>query len=381
MTVSLDQPLTVGGGDRLLVLQVQDDFATAGDPAPGAAMAGVWEVGSVASSTGTAVTLEGSLSTGYRSDTTRRAQACRMPQFDDLEITATGSFTADPWDGAKNGVVAFFVRGTFTLTGTARIDADRLGFRGGTRSGTEQNEDVIDPLTSAADGGRKGEGIDGKSNGAVYGRGNFATGGGGGNAKSAGGGGGGAAGAGGLGGRQSQAAGNVPNTAGLGGSAIPGAAPGSTPRLFFGGGGGAGHDGGASGGQSGAGGRGGGIVVVFARTLAGPPTAVIRADGGDGTDGGENNTGSGGGGGGAGGTILVVTSSATFAGVLRADGGDGGDAERTDNRNGPGGGGGGGRVAAPGVGGVKSASPGVNGLSLTGNDPHGSQPGLPGATQ
>lgn len=336
-------------GRLVLLLQVQDAFATTNDPAPvtaaTAGSAGLWELRRIATVTtaGTMRTLalEAALGHNYASSGALHAQACPVPEYSGVRVEDGQVLGATGWSGTAGGVVAFYVDGTLDLRASGEISADRAGFRGGLPTVNDAQNDVTLDDTTGGEGGGKGEGLDGSAY-ARQGRGNYANGAGGGNGVNAGGGGGGNGGAGGLGGfQQSQFSANA-GTQGRGGATV-----GFDPhlRLTFGGGGGAGQENNSG---AGTGGRGGGVVLVFARRLAG--AGAIHADGeGDGTNDGAINDGAGGGG--AGGTILLASSSIApaFSASIRARGGNGGNVARLTVDYGPGGGGGGGRVVVPRV--------------------------------
>ena len=325
-------------------------------------------------------------------------QVIRIPQYQFLDVTSTGSLQAMRWDGKLGGVLALSVAHDVIVDG--RLTATESGFRGGV------NETVGMPAArlgsdlyrsrNPIEGGAKGEGIagDGKiyaALGGSYGRGAPANGGGGGNALFAGGGGGGNGGesltrsgngvmvesaknplaawqrdpafianrnqlteesGGGRGGyTYSEAAGDPlrldPGSSmwrgdsrraqgGLGGASLIND-PGK--NLYFGGGGGAGDNSRSSGGR---GGDGGGLILVFAHGVYG--NGSIDADGQPGFDAALDG---GGGGGGAGGSIVIAASEMDVRNVS-ARGGAGGKLTGTGPATGgPGGGGGGGYVLAP----------------------------------
>ena len=356
-------------GDRILIVQVQDDFATSGVTTNVAAadLAGSWEIVRVSAVDGSFLELEAELKGTYRSNVGvgESAQVCTMPEFTDVTINATGRITAPAWDGQTGGIVAFYANGIVTNNGA--IDVEALGFRGGVLAQNNGGEDVVLEDTTNGQGGGKAEGLDGRSR-AGFGRGAMGNAAGGGNAHNAGGGGGGNGAAGGLGSRQNPDQGQVDDTAGR-----PGGGIGPTPSvlLSFGGGGGAGQQ---NNGNGGVGGIGGGLAVMIVNDLTG--NGSIDADG---ETGGTAN-GDGAGGGGAGGTILIQVLSSDFTGTVTAVGGGGGDVTGS-NGDGPGGGGAGGRLElAPDIisnanlvytgglrgenGGNNTAQPGLDGALL-----------------
>lgn len=323
-------------GMRVVVMQVQDDFADPGDPAPiaSAGSAGQFADGRVLSAVGPTLTLEAPLGAVFGSAGTRRAQVCTLPAFTDVFVLASASILAPAWNGTSGGFVGLVASGTLHLDGT--VSADGAGFRGGIRYGNGGGSDEIDLVSADPNRyGGVGEGLD-RRGWTQVGVGNRANGGGGGGAYNSGGGGGGSAGAGGLGASQAGPPDPVnPATAGRAGAAVL-----DSSRLAFGGGGGAGHQNNLAGGDGGA---GGGIVYLDVGRLAG--AGGISANGADGGD-SVNPEGSsdGAGGGGAGGSVRISAGEVDFAGSLRAEGGAGGDLDRELDRIGVGGGGGGGRV-------------------------------------
>ena len=54
----------------------------------------------------------------------------RVPNYNDLTINSSVNLYPSAWDGTKGGLVAFRVKGTFTLNGT--VHAETKGYRGGT---------------------------------------------------------------------------------------------------------------------------------------------------------------------------------------------------------------------------------------------------------
>jgi len=347
-----DEPV----GRRLLLLQVQDVFATSGDPASidlahQPADAGRWQEVVVASVDRTAnqpvLTVRPTITVAFGTlpDRTRVAQACTVPEYTDVDVSAGGSLVATRWNGATGGVVALYAQGSVRLDG--QIDTVGAGFRGGQRKPVNMDNDVTDLDTTNGRGGGKGESLDGRS-WSREGRGNYSNGAGGGGGSHSGGGGGGGAGAGGLGGYQWNSSGNNvgPDTRGLGGSAFAFA---PTVRLAFGGGGGAGHTRWTStspycaDGFGGDGGAGGGLVLVTAATIGG--LGKIVAEGLPGTCTWPN----GASGGGGGGTIRVHATTIASLGGISASGGAGGFNYDINGRAGPGGGGGGGHVVTRGA--------------------------------
>ena len=258
---------------------------------------------------------------------------------------ATSEIIGREWNGEKGGII--FLEATDTITLSANVNGDAIGFTGGDYS---TSSDVICSYTdfyshyNDGNGGRKGESI------VAFGyndsgRGSFASGGGGGNNHNTGGGGGANFGSGGIGGKQAKGCGSsAPNVGGIGGIAY--SYPLSQYRLFVGSGGGGGHQNRstqASDGVSSFGGNGGGLVIVSAKTIIHNGNR-ISANGQTVTEIAEND---GAGGGGAGGTIFIYADEVQNELRLVAKGGDGGNVDnekRLNDYHGPGGGGGGGVI-------------------------------------
>ncbi len=416
----------LAAGNLIMIYQAQGAAIDTGDATYGAVIglngAGLHEFVEVASIAGNTITI-GNGCSGLKNaySATGRAQVIRVPQFNDLTVSATGTITARPWDGQRGGIVALHVRDTLTLQGT--IDVAGLGFRGGATDG--QTSAVAADVTanrsaSATLGGEKGEGIVGFQATydlllGRYGRGAAANAGGGGNAVRGGGGGGANSINGNLWSGQgvmepsvigfqawqldpgrllaTNTGGATPLANNSGGgrggysfsqdnqnavTSAPGGAswngnrrrergglggrpldPSATGRLFFGGGGGAGD---GDQGAAGAGGRGGGLIYLMATNVNG--AGALVANGGPGADTTGNHRDSPGGGG-AGGTVVVRAN--TIAGFsIAANGGKGGSqliSSGLDEATGPGGGGSGGFIATAGGAVTRSTEGGPGGTT------------------
>lgn len=375
---------------------------------------------------GTSITIDCGLQHSYTA--VGRVQVIRVPRYNSLTINSPGVLTCPAWATGgifTGGVVAVEVYGPTTIAAGASINANGLGFRGGSTAG-----DNVSGLgggqvsrTNNSEGSEKGEGIMGYQAdynviGGRYCRGAAGNAGGGGDAHNAGGGGGANSGSlvgwdglgipdntgagwstawdleggsfsthtspgGGRGGysfsasnqnaltlapKPFQGAGSNAwggdyreNNGGWGGRPLDY----STGRLFLGGGGGAGDQ---DNNCAGAGGKGGGLIYVLSyNTISGAGT--ITANGANGS-----NTGStfssvgidGAGGAGGGGTIVLNTSSAVTGITASANGGNGGNQVETPGTNeaeGPGGGGGGGYIALTSGGITMTANGGANGTT------------------
>ncbi|MFK8069104.1 MAG: SdrD B-like domain-containing protein [Gammaproteobacteria bacterium] len=112
----------------------------------------------------------GGLTNSYSSSDTvsgnsgfRRYQVIKVPQFVNLDITASGEVVPDRWNGRWGGIAALNVQGTLNVTGS--INATGRGFRGG-QFFRNRNLDDGDSPSGAVEAnvynfGFKGEGIAG----------------------------------------------------------------------------------------------------------------------------------------------------------------------------------------------------------------------------
>ncbi|HTJ52281.1 MAG TPA: hypothetical protein VL443_22625, partial [Cyclobacteriaceae bacterium] len=227
-------------------------------------------------------------------------QLISVPQYVDVNVTAT--VTPIAWSSAqgRGGIIAFEATGILTLG--ANIDASNMGFAGGGIGGSDGScPDPSTYVSTSNNFAEKGEGMAAFASSQQYARGPQANSGGGGNPHNAGGGGGSNYTAGGNGGQGYQPGGAcaVLNAGGLAGKVFPYTA--STTKLFFGGGGGAGQE---NDGLASAGGVGGGIIIIRANTVKSTCGATygFYANGKSAT----NNSGNdGAGGAGAGGSIVL----------------------------------------------------------------------------
>lgn len=423
-------------GDLILIIQMQgadinSDNNNAygngigGGPASGYLntdlYAGRYEYSSVLSVSGSIVNLSYPLANNYYTrsfagGSLQTYQVIRIPRHYNLTITAAGSVTCPPWNGATGGIVALDAANLLSIDGTINVSGS--GFRGGgginltgatpgnsNGAGTLTNTDYRwnSPVTTTANltGGAKGEGIagtpvyvlnpgattittnsdEGYVNGAM-GRAAPANAGGGGtdgspvgasseNQYNSGGGGGANAGAGGQGGSGWHGGAGDANTFPTGGYGGAAFAERSIQRLVMGGGGGAGTANNSDGSNQymSSGGTGGGIIILRARSYNG--NGVLNANGADavGVTGSGGNTDAAGGGG-AGGSIIAVTRQNVSVGLnnvsATATGGKGGNME-TYFDHGPGGDGGGGMIISNGAFASTNVTGGANGLTRTGS--------------
>ncbi|HEY8298004.1 MAG TPA: hypothetical protein VIG32_08290 [Candidatus Baltobacteraceae bacterium] len=427
---------TVGAGDLLIVMQMQDASINSGNSASygngtgsgatsvgrsgqyeyvvatGAISGGTLPVKGAGAGGGTLYSYGSSAAPNLKS-----FQVIRVPQYSSLPSGA--SYQPITWNGADGGVLALDVVNSI---GNDTLSANSDGFRGGgvdvqSGSAVDTNADYADAYAQAAQG-TKGEGIAGTPN-AVYdgnlwaaaypaspdsypggskARGAPGNAGGGaddnhpsGNDENSGGGGGANGGNGGMGGMNWSPNGNPysgsnltgvnPNVGGLGGTAVPSAAN----QIALGGGGGSGANNNGTGGTDansvvigGSGGPGGGAILLRAGGSTGGVTLNANGDNGIGT------LNDGAGGAGAGGSIVVTSPNALAGITASASGGTGGSAwpaqpAGATNNHGPGGGGGGGAVLfSSGV--AASVTGGSNGTTTTAAIPYGSTPGGAGTT-
>lgn len=199
-TATLDSSAPgLNGGDEVLLLDSEGSVS-------GISNAGAYEFLHIASRDGARVTFvetpAGTYGSANDSDVaTQRVQLVRVPHFSSLGVAAGGTLTANPWDGAKGGVLVLRVSGAAAILGNIAMDA--AGFRGG-RASSYGGEDVtgLPSLGGAgaggySSGGSYGTAGTGSSAGQLYGlpllgRLHLGAGGGGGNSPAMGGAGGGA---------------------------------------------------------------------------------------------------------------------------------------------------------------------------------------------
>jgi hypothetical protein len=198
---------------------------------------------------------------------TQRVVLQRVPQYSDVTVSVGATLTADPWDGARGGVLALRATGSVRIDG--RVTMDRAGYAG------------APPTATPGAPGVTGESFTGLGTASLL----SLTGGGGG----------------GLGSGADAACGDIALPGGGGGHAEAGENPGTTSctpespavgggpygdafgtRLFLGSGGGAGgaHTSLGDNPPGGAGGAGGGIIAIFAGRVLGSGT--LSAAGGPG---------------------------------------------------------------------------------------------------
>lgn len=256
-------------GDRIIVMQMQDNVIGTTTNSLGfgnistIASAGLYEIRTIISRTGTSITLDG-LANTFNIGANSSLQLISFPTY-----CTRGATTGLTWNGSIGGVIAFRCAGTLTLTGS--INADGIGFRGRSRSTNFENGCFSSPYAvNDARYGEKGESIY-KINVTTnpeyrYAIEKIANGGGGGVSHNGGGGGGGnmtAGGKGGAGYNGGAVAGCTPiGAGGYGGVALFPYV--NLNRVFMGGGGGGANQNNSYGT---AGANGGGIVIIEALQL------------------------------------------------------------------------------------------------------------------
>ena len=259
-TLTLAAAGTFANGDLVLIHQTRG------------AGVGTGELNKITSGGGTTtLTMAYTLENEYTDSGANQAQVIEMNQYDGM---TTGAITAPAWDGSKGGILAWFDKGTTTVS--AAVSASGRGFRGGSAPGVND--------------GKRGEGTvaAGDTTGTT--------------ANGNGGGGTGGSGRGGAGGGHA-AAGTTGGNAGNDGGAIVGNSS-LTLSNLGGGGGGSGTSTSTSPGAI-----GGGMVFIFAKNII--VTGSINVSGGNSSTSGEASGGAG-----AGGSCLLKCETATLGTTL-----------------------------------------------------------------
>ena len=292
-TVTVDTAVTgLAVGDEVLLINLQGT-------ALAHAAVGTFELASVASVSGSDVTLLQAVAEVYGESTNadlsdQTIVVQRVPHYTDVTVAAGGTLTTSAWDGTDGGVLAFRASGTLTVDAGGLVTADSLGYAGG-ETGTSNNCDAFQGESYAGLGEGDGDGVCTAYN-ESYGHWANNFGGGGAHITGAGG---------------EYAGGATDGDSWTGGSATPPYA-GDTygdaelTALFFGSGGGGVWNGGTDGAgeDPGPGGDGGGMVLIGADTLAASAAASITSFGGT-TDYWSWGSWTYGAGGGAGGSIWL----------------------------------------------------------------------------
>jgi hypothetical protein len=106
-------------GQKILIMQMQGTNA------------GIYQITTIQgynNTTGT-ITTQDLLLVSYNSSSPNAAQVRVMPQYTNVTINNSITYTAKAWNGSTGGIMAFFCSGTFTNNGT--VSANGCGFRGG----------------------------------------------------------------------------------------------------------------------------------------------------------------------------------------------------------------------------------------------------------
>jgi len=301
--------------------------------------AGVYELATISTVSGSAVTLSAPLARTYSSSGIDHAQLVVVPQYTTVTLETASVLNTRAWDGETGGILAFEANGIVSINGVA--DASGLGFRGYSHASSCTSNAPYRCANGYA--GESANGVARPQSAA-----NGSGGGGGTQGQDCAGGGGGAYGSSGVKGSDGSALGNcILNGANPGGAA--GSASGNANlavNLLFGA---AGGEGGADedGAYPGRGGNGGGVVWMAA-PIVNVVSGGVRANGASGGAGANGlpcqggGYGMGGGGGGAGGASRILATSASLGAPVTATGGQGGVC--SDQRT-FGGAGGAGRIA------------------------------------
>jgi len=268
--------------------------------------AGNWELNKIASYTAGTITTVHSLCNTYTNSGASVAQVIVMTEYNDLTINSGQTFTAKAWNGTVGGIIAKFVKSTFTVAGTVslagqvssgRTGGAGIGFRGGNNPSSYGANEASMTGESPTGASIQQNGANGAGGGGAHTNGVAGGGGGGGSHATNGA----------TGGEQSGGSGGQAATTSLGTAAL-------TTMLFGGAGGGAIWYQGASAAVTGGGG-GGGIVLIIAKSIT--VTGSITVAGGT-SAASTYATG----GGGAGGSCLIKCQTATLGtNLITATGG------------------------------------------------------------
>src|SRR3990167_1051074 len=263
---------------------------------------GQWEINKVSSGGGTTtLILQVALNYTYTDSGASQAQAIKIPQYTNITVDSTKTWTSQSWDGNIGGILIAAANGTIDINGA--VSCNSAGFLKATSQAGAGTSGIAGSANYTGEGGAGASTNQNAANG---------NGGGGGlaegtdaNSKNSSGGGGGGNG---TAGTQLNERGSdtpqSPTQAGGGGGATSGAAD-LTTMVFGGAGGNSGRN--QNGGTAGSlGGDGAGIIFLFGKTFD-PSGGTMTAIGDNGST---SNTG--GGGGGAGGSVLIQCTTATL---------------------------------------------------------------------
>ncbi|MBK9647310.1 MAG: putative metal-binding motif-containing protein [Deltaproteobacteria bacterium] len=309
-TVTVNTTVTgLAAGDELLIINLHGSDAAYTN-------VGAYEFATVVSVSGDTITLAQAISETFgvadNSDLSGQTiVAQRVPNYDDVTVSAGSTLSVAAWDGQTGGVLAFRAQGALTVESGGSVTASALGYLGGA-TGTSYNCDSYQGESFAGEGEGDGNGACAAYNESY---GHWINNYGGGGAHITGGGG-------------EYGGGATAGASWDGGSATApykGATYGDTSltTLFFGSGGGGVWQGinNCTGAGYGPGGDGAGIVYVTAGTLTATGGAAFTASGGS-----SNHCAQGswtyGAGGGAGGTLWLAADTLSLAsGAVDAQGG------------------------------------------------------------
>lgn len=313
--LTLDLASTFANGDLVAILQMRGTGV------------GVWELNKISSGGGTtSLTLAYPLQNTYTDSGASQAMIVEMKEYFNVTINSGFSWSANAWDGNKNGIIAYFAKKKTSILGT--LDLSAKGYVGGNGSNSINGGSAAQPFS--------GEGNLGTGSQTTANNGNAGGGGSGSDGGSGGGGGGyGTAGGNGLTGQ-----GGV----GTGGTSLGVA---DLTQIFLGGSGGGGRgessancvSSGTYRGGNGA--KGGALLLAFSRDFViDPSTGLVilnGANGEAGTGACEEGPGGGGAGSGAGGLVKAETASLGTNRMTSLGGSGGGSPGSASGDGGPGG--------------------------------------------
>ncbi|MGE3547537.1 MAG: hypothetical protein AB7L28_26665 [Kofleriaceae bacterium] len=110
-------------GDEILIMQMAGDNA------------GQYETHELAAIQPGQLLLSTQLRNSYPIGSTGATQVMRVPNHTDVTVLEGGVLTAHAWDGETGGVMMFRASGTLHIQAGGAVDADMLGFAGGTGAG------------------------------------------------------------------------------------------------------------------------------------------------------------------------------------------------------------------------------------------------------
>lgn len=93
----------------------------------------------------------------YNYSAAGKTQIVRIPRYNSLTVTNTGTLTTDAWNGTIGGILTAEVDGNTTINGA--VTASGLGFRGGAAIGNSGTGDLSFYSNDPSKGALKGEGI------------------------------------------------------------------------------------------------------------------------------------------------------------------------------------------------------------------------------